>query len=906
MSRSAQISDIEGGAPGEEEFVVPEGWGDRVHPRRGGIPGPPPVIDTRAAGALRRRLEKVRPAVDEALDHKASDKEMAAAARAHLGGEPDPMGAAVVASLLWSLTGWDEEKCERFADAWVTEHDLVFATRATAELSRVLVGYVSGKGRKKGGHRVQVLDDDSSASGFEDVEGAAHRMRELLANAGEEEYRRCVAALADHRICHYQRVVVSYLVPERTAWTDELVATRLSVGHARLSPLLVGALASAEQLALLRERQSDAWLGIPKLAHTVAEGVGAALTPTLLDLLDEGRVRAPEELRNVLDVLATMPGDAALDALVTRLDRPGAHAAARAAMERFPQRALRRLAANAPGGSRRARLAKQLLRDHVDAHPEVLESVRPELPDELHRTIRRVMRTATRRTDDAPADALPRVLLEPPEGVTHVAKIDEYLLPQLLLRGRRQALPLPAVRNLVALLAAAKRGDGEGGEAGGPASEVVAGVDAVRELCDPASLDEFVWALFRQTAEEPGWALAALGRLGGDETARELTRFIRSLQRRRARRAVAALDTLVEIGTDVAHMHVAGIARTSRFPSVRKAAWERIDRVAAARGLTPEQFADGFVPDFGLDPDGTLTLDYGRRRFTAGFDEQLRPFVTDEDGGRRANLPRPGIRDDQALAPLAHRRFVGLKKDVHAIATDQIRRLEWAMATEKRWPAAEFHALFVDHPLLWQITRRLVWTSHTAKATAEFRIAEDRTLADAEDDTFTLPKAARVGVAHPALLGDALATWTELFADYEILQPFAQLDRPVHRLTTDERDAAALKRFHGVTVPTGRVLGLEQRGWRRAEPQEGGLQPWIARDLPDGRSVVVSLDPGIRVGRSTETPEQTIERVRLTDHRADDADGPQPDASPRFGALDPVDVSEVLGDLVGLTAPIAP
>src|SRR5690606_22716523 len=110
-----------------------------------------------------------------------------------------------------------------------------------------------------------------------------------------------------------------------------------------------------------------------------------------------------------------------------------------------------------------------------------------------------------------------------------------------------------------------------------------------------------------------------------------------------------------------------------------------------------------------LEADGRTVLDYGRRRFVVGFDEQLRPYVADEDGTRRKDLPKPGATDDQTLAPAAYHRFAALKKDVRTVARDQIRRLEQAMVMQRRWTADEFRALFVAHPLLWHLVRRLVW-----------------------------------------------------------------------------------------------------------------------------------------------------------------------------------------------------
>jgi len=235
--------------------------------------------------------------------------------------------------------------------------------------------------------------------------------------------------------------------------------------------------------------------------------------------------------------------------------------------------------------------------------------------------------------------------------------------------------------------------------------------------------------------------------------------------------------------------------------------------IASAAGR--DTVADRLVPGFGLETDGGLVLDYGPRRFTVAFDEQLKPYVTDEDGKRRKDLPKPGAKDDPELAPAARQRFAALRKDVRTVASDQLRRLESAMVSGRRWTPAEFGDFFTGHPLMWHIARRLVWVSEDDAGRTAFRIAEDRTLADAEDDTFALPENARVGIAHPVLLGDAVKAWSELFADYEITQPFPQLGRPVHALTDRERAGGRLARFEGATVPIGAVLGLTRYGWER-------------------------------------------------------------------------------------------
>ncbi|MEU5990495.1 DUF4132 domain-containing protein [Spirillospora sp. NPDC047418] len=475
---------------------------------------------------------------------------------------------------------------------------------------------------------------------------------------------------------------------------------------------------------------------------------------------------------------------------------------------------------------------------------------------------------------------------------------DARLLPQLLLRGRAHALPAAAAQHVVTMLAMSK-----------PGAEY-AGVDAVRELCDPESLAGFGWALFRAweaqgAASRDGWALAQLGLTGDDGTVRGLTPLIRAWPGEGGHaKAVSGLDVLAAIGTDVALMHLHGIAQRVKFKGLKGKAQEKIEEVAAELELTADQLADRLVPDFGLDADGSMTLDYGPRRFTVGFDEQLKPYVTDEDGKRRKALPKPGAKDDLDLAPAAYKAFSTLKKDVRTAAADQIRRLEACMVMRRRWPVREFEELLAGHPLVRHIVRRLVWLACEGEGdggkTTAFRVAEDGTYADADDDVLTVADSAAVGIAHPIDLDGALDAWAGVFADYEILQPFPQLGRPVHRLTEAEAASGRLARFEGVTLPVGKVLGLTSRGWRRGEPQDAGVECWISRPLPGGRNLVIELDPGIAVGAPDVLPDQTLETVGLA-ARPDQFWVGRSAPTGTFADLDPVTASEVLADLSTLT-----
>ncbi len=433
-----------------------------------------------------------------------------------------------------------------------------------------------------------------------------------------------------------------------------------------------------------------------------------------------------------------------------------------------------------------------------------------------------------------------------------------------------------------------------------PLEQRYAGLDRLRELCTLQSLGAFAWDLFQSwlTAGAPSkesWAFTALAHLGDDECARKLALLIRAWPGEAAHaRAVTGLDVLAAIGSDVALMHLNGIAQKVKFKGLQEKARAKIDQMAQARGLSAEELADRLVPDLGLDEHGTLTLDFGPRQFTVGFDETLKPFARDASGAPLKDLPKPIRSDDATLAGEASERWKALKKDARTLASQQILRLELAMAQRRRWSAVEFRRFFVEHPLLRHLARRLLWARFQDGQPVQcLRVAEDLSYADANDDLLTLPDAAEIGLVHALELASAdAAAFGQIFADYEILQPFAQLGREVYRLSADERDAFELARFKGKQVATGSVFGLENRGWRRGDPQDGGWIGWFTRPISDDLEVELDLDPGTVVGEINYEPKQKLGALVLRRPNSYSDDGRR-----RWKDIDPILASEVLRDI---------
>ena len=269
------------------------------------------------------------------------------------------------------------------------------------------------------------------------------------------------------------------------------------------------------------------------------------------------------------------------------------------------------------------------------------------------------------------------------------------------------------------------------------------------------------------------------------------------------------------IGSDGALMTLHGVTQKVRQKSVRGEAERLLKEIAKARNLTETELEDRIIPDCDLDEKGRYTFDYGVRTFSLAFDSEFKPVLRDEARNKIIkNLPKPNSKDDADMAEDARETFKAMKKQLKDVVKIQTPRLESAMITGRTWPTEDFLTLLVNHPLMCHFARRLLWgvrTKNNAISTC-FRVDEDNNLVDAEDEPFTLPDDAYVSIVHPLDLTEELrTTWGTIFADYEIIPPFPQLNRHIYTLGDDERERDVFTRWGDLKAPATTLRKFAKR-----------------------------------------------------------------------------------------------
>lgn len=868
----------------EDEWVVPEQWRAQAEAFRGIHEPTPQLLNPEATAALiavlSRYHDSVRTSLEVARDNGL--REIADAAQEYLAAPEtcaSPIGAAAICALVnanpWRAfperNGRDAEYVQReiadlFVDSWIQQHGLAFAAEIVVRRREFTVDTFR---RTPAGitydalGRVSPTDPGSTIP----VDLEAHRVRAALAIASESEYQAAVRRLSELRAqpgTVWARVATSYLVPDRQDWLDADLTLDLRDGQhymPRAVLMLTTSATTGPQLNRVLESAGSPLLFSSQQIHTMLTRIGAAAVPTIVREFTGFHSTWTEDIKRFAGMLAQVPADEAFQALLDRSDNKHVAAALAKAATRYPRRAMRLLSRHATESA--TPLVVQTLRLHAVAHPDLIA-------DYADPAAKALLESA-RRFPDADTAQLPAVLAAPaPKKPKLPSWLALSLLPQIRLRDSQSALPESAVTHLITLLSS------------GP-DRFHPDVAAVAEIADPTYLAEFSWALFDgwHLAAYPAkdrWALRTLALFGTDDTVRRLVPFIQEWPSKSGTaRAIEGLNVLATIGSDTALEQLHRLAERTRQAKMRTHAQEKVAQIAERLGLADDELADRLVPRLGLSVGGTLTLDYGPRQFVIGLDNQLRTTIT-TDGKPLRTLPKPAATDDPDLAPLAHESFRAFTKELKTVTTEQIRRFEGAMVDGRRWRAELHRKTIVEHPVLGQLARRLVWATFdaTGAVTGSFRVDTDGSYADADDEPFELPDDALVGVAHPLHLADSLDRWRGVFTDYELLQPFDQLDRDIHAFTAEEASSNHLSRFENRKVSTGKVYGLRNRGWELAYNH-------VIRHFDVTHHVTITLDVGIRGGYYGDPDEQQIVSVRI--------------GGGTFGALDAVAASELLRQL---------
>lgn len=296
-------------------------------------------------------------------------------------------------------------------------------------------------------------------------------------------------------------------------------------------------------------------------------------------------------------------------------------------------------------------------------------------------------------------------------------------------------------------------------------------------------------------------------------------------QNMRGAMAVAAVKALALNGSSAALMQVDNIARKFKKKQVKYAANEAMFDAAEFLGITQEELADRIVPDLGFDEKMCRTFDYGTRQFSVYLTPSLEIEIYNGDK-KVKNMPKPGVNDTAEIADKSYADFKEMKKQLKTAVSVQKARLEYALMCERKWTAENWEKLFVKNPVMHCFAIGLIWGIYKdGELVSSFRYMDDGSFTTADEDEFEIPENAVISIVHPVeLTEDEISAWKEQLSDYEIVQPFPQLERKVFRVTPEESGSSIIERFNGKeAVNLTFASRMMKNNWDKGSPEDAGM-----------------------------------------------------------------------------------
>ncbi len=216
------------------------------------------------------------------------------------------------------------------------------------------------------------------------------------------------------------------------------------------------------------------------------------------------------------------------------------------------------------------------------------------------------------------------------------------------------------------------------------------------------------------------------------------------------------------------------------------------------------------VSDCGLGPDGTLSESFGDYTVRISIEETDSAAVHWSDKQGKALKGQPAyVKEHHAEEWKDLQRAA---KDMEKMLSAQCTRIERLLLTQRAIPIETLRTCYLNHPLLADMSRRLIWQFECGLGIwHNGRVIDD---ADREID-LAAQKTARLW--HPVSSDvPTVLHWRCWLEDHNICQPFKQARREVYLVTDAERQTGTYSnRFAAHILRQHQFAALcEQSGWK--------------------------------------------------------------------------------------------
>ncbi len=312
-----------------------------------------------------------------------------------------------------------------------------------------------------------------------------------------------------------------------------------------------------------------------------------------------------------------------------------------------------------------------------------------------------------------------------------------------------------------------------------------------------------------------------LAESGDPELCRLVSRFAEaSLKKIRMLGAVsqkvgnACVNVLAEMPGLEPVMQLSGLARRIRYDTAQRLIEQALEQAAQRAGVSRDQLEEMTVPDFGLDPGGTRTEQFGEYSAHLAIELSTSVRITWTDPENKSLKSVPAAVKQQHAEDL--KALQSTAKEMERMLASHRIRVERLLLTQRAIPLDSWRAYYLDHPLMSDMSRRLIW-QFDSPAGNSLGIWRANKIVDLRGSEIDFPAETTVRLWHPIESDvQTVFNWRCWLEDHQITQPFKQAHREVYLLTDAERQTGHFSnRFTGHILRQHQFQALcEQRGWK--------------------------------------------------------------------------------------------
>lgn len=268
-------------------------------------------------------------------------------------------------------------------------------------------------------------------------------------------------------------------------------------------------------------------------------------------------------------------------------------------------------------------------------------------------------------------------------------------------------------------------------------------------------------------------------------------------------------------GDTFALMIVDNIA--NKFPNaqVKNTAVESFALAAKELGVSTDILGDKIVPNLGFNSEGNRKLDFGNRTFTLKLMTDFSIEITDDEKDKAIKtLPKPNLNDDSQKADESKNELASLKKSIKAVVSLQTSRLQKVLTNGRKWSVDSWKKLFVENPIMNAFAINLIWGAYNEKndLIESFRYMEDGSFNTVNEEEYELPNNLEITLVHITdLEEDTIDKWKNQLSDYEIKQPFNQINEKIFTLKENNIKDNNITVFENKTVLSSTIMSIAKK-----------------------------------------------------------------------------------------------